>query len=208
MYSQPCCAVVFLILRWIGMRHCNPQVLYFCPASRTLACSRSPSIFGHRLLNNHLSPMTCAEIRPYMYETLMSLVGVHAQVCSVSESLLDRALFTLVEELASEALRCFRQVKRFGMGGMLRVCSFFTVLILPSPRGPLDGRCALGHLIMGDTAANCFLFHDRLPSKSNSCNRRLGDMCPLRRLRHYPIFILASLKHTPGDLGMKICKQI
>ncbi|KAF9523252.1 exocyst complex component sec5 [Crepidotus variabilis] len=60
------------------------------------------------------------EIRPYMYETLMSLVGVHAQVCSVSESLLDRTLHTLVEELANEALRCFRQVKRFGMGGMLR----------------------------------------------------------------------------------------
>lgn len=51
----------------------------------------------------------------------MTLVGVHAQVCNVAESLLDRALNSLVEELASEALRCFRQVKRFGIGGMLRV---------------------------------------------------------------------------------------
>ncbi|PPQ68923.1 hypothetical protein CVT24_007667 [Panaeolus cyanescens] len=60
------------------------------------------------------------EIRPYMYETLMSLVVVHAQVCSVAEPLLDRTLNILVEDLAGEALRCIRQVKRFGMGGMLR----------------------------------------------------------------------------------------
>ena len=62
-----------------------------------------------------------AEIRPYMYETLITLVGVHAQVCSITEDLLDRTLNAIVEELATEALRCFRQVKRFGMGGMLRV---------------------------------------------------------------------------------------
>ncbi|TFK41615.1 exocyst complex component Sec5-domain-containing protein [Crucibulum laeve] len=60
------------------------------------------------------------EIRPYMYETLMYLVGVHAQVCNTAEPLLERTLSALVEELADEALRCFRQVKRFGMGGMLR----------------------------------------------------------------------------------------
>lgn len=61
------------------------------------------------------------EIRPYMYETLMYVVGIHAQVSSVGELLLDRTLNALVNELADEALRCFRQVKRFGMGGMLRV---------------------------------------------------------------------------------------
>lgn len=60
------------------------------------------------------------EIRPYMYETLMYLVSTHAQICRVAEPLLDRALNALVEELANEALSCFRQVKRFGMGGMLR----------------------------------------------------------------------------------------
>ncbi|EIM87714.1 uncharacterized protein STEHIDRAFT_147005 [Stereum hirsutum FP-91666 SS1] len=60
------------------------------------------------------------EIRPYMYETLMFLVGVHAQVSSAAAPLLDRTLNALVEDLAQEALRCFRQVKRFGMGGMLR----------------------------------------------------------------------------------------
>jgi len=51
----------------------------------------------------------------------MCLVGVHARVCSTAESLLDRTLNALVEEIAGEALRCIRQVKRFGMGGMLCV---------------------------------------------------------------------------------------
>ncbi|KAJ8087260.1 Exocyst complex component S5 [Marasmius tenuissimus] len=60
------------------------------------------------------------DIRPYMYETLMYLVGVHAQVSSAAEGLLERTLKFLAEELADEALRCFKQVKRFGMGGMLR----------------------------------------------------------------------------------------
>lgn len=68
-----------------------------------------------------LTRMKIAEIRPYMYETLMYLVGVHAQVSNAAEPLLERTLNTLAEELAEEALRCFRHVKRFGMGGMLRV---------------------------------------------------------------------------------------
>ena len=51
----------------------------------------------------------------------MYLVGVHAQVSDVAPPLLDRTLNTLVESLAEEALLCFKQVKRFGMGGMLRV---------------------------------------------------------------------------------------
>src|SRR5258708_31552994 len=69
---------------------------------------------------------TCftAEIRPYMFETLLYLVGVHAQVNEVAPPLLDRMLNALVESLVEEALRCFRQVKRFGMGGMLRVGHF------------------------------------------------------------------------------------
>ena len=62
-----------------------------------------------------------SEIRPYMFDTLIYLVGVHAQVSSAAPSLLDRALGALVDDLAEECLRCFRQVRRFGMGGMLRV---------------------------------------------------------------------------------------
>ncbi|KAI0777231.1 exocyst complex component Sec5-domain-containing protein [Trametes elegans] len=60
------------------------------------------------------------EIRPYVYETLMFLVGIHAQVSAAAAPLLERTLNALVEDVADEALRCFRQVKRFGMGGMLR----------------------------------------------------------------------------------------
>jgi exocyst complex component 2 len=56
-----------------------------------------------------------------MYEMLIALVSIHAQVCNTAELLLDRTLNAIVEEVATEALRCFRQVKRFGMGGMLRV---------------------------------------------------------------------------------------
>jgi exocyst complex component 2 len=56
-----------------------------------------------------------------MYETLIYLVGIHAQVSKAAEPLLERTLSALVDDLAEEALRCFRQVKRFGMGGMLRV---------------------------------------------------------------------------------------
>ena len=72
-----------------------------------------------------------------MYETLIALVSVHAQVCSIAEQLLDRSLNAIVEELASEALRCFRQVKRFGMGGMLRVRFTLLPVIVIS-----DGRSA------------------------------------------------------------------
>lgn len=50
----------------------------------------------------------------------MYLVGVHAQVNAAAPPLLERTLHALVEDVADEALRCFRQVKRFGMGGMLR----------------------------------------------------------------------------------------
>ncbi|KAJ7695444.1 exocyst complex component Sec5-domain-containing protein [Mycena rosella] len=60
------------------------------------------------------------EIRPYMFEALIYLVTVHAQVSSISEALLARTLMTLVEALAAEAFRCFKQIPRFGMGGMLR----------------------------------------------------------------------------------------
>ena len=65
-----------------------------------------------------------------MYETLIAIVSVHAQVCSIAEQLLDRTLNAIVEEVATEALRCFRQVKRFGMGGMLRVCLPFSPVIV------------------------------------------------------------------------------
>ena len=65
-----------------------------------------------------------------MFDALIFLVGVHAQVSSAAPSLLDRALGALVDDLAEECLGCFRQVRRFGMGGMLRVSA-------PPPMGRL-----------------------------------------------------------------------
>lgn len=56
-----------------------------------------------------------------MYEALLYLVSVHSHVSVVAPGLLDRTMRSLVEDLTSEALACFQQVKRFGMGGMLRV---------------------------------------------------------------------------------------
>ncbi|KAL0958155.1 hypothetical protein HGRIS_000321 [Hohenbuehelia grisea] len=60
------------------------------------------------------------EIRTYMFETLMHVVEVHAQVSSVSEALVERTICALVDDLSDEALRSFKQIPRFGMGGMLR----------------------------------------------------------------------------------------
>ncbi|KAG8898325.1 hypothetical protein FRB99_007508 [Tulasnella sp. 403] len=51
---------------------------------------------------------------------LQCLVEFHSKVNAVSKNLLDRAMNTLVADVTSEALRCFKQVRRFGMGGMLR----------------------------------------------------------------------------------------
>ena len=56
-----------------------------------------------------------------MYRTVVYLVGVHAQVSSAAEHLIERTMTHLVDELAAEALRCFGTIDRFGMGGMLRV---------------------------------------------------------------------------------------
>jgi exocyst complex component 2 len=56
-----------------------------------------------------------------MYEALLYLVGIHSQVTVVAKNLLERTMNALVEDVASEGLTCFQQVKKFGMGGMLRV---------------------------------------------------------------------------------------
>jgi hypothetical protein len=57
-----------------------------------------------------------------MYMALMGLVEIHAQISRVAENLLERGMNALVEDIAQVALLSFKQVKRFGMGGMLCVC--------------------------------------------------------------------------------------
>lgn len=56
----------------------------------------------------------------FVYDALLSLVLVHAQVTATAKPLLERTLGALVEELAKEALDSFSRVERFGMGGMLQ----------------------------------------------------------------------------------------
>ncbi|KAG8743871.1 hypothetical protein FRC12_014937 [Ceratobasidium sp. 428] len=60
------------------------------------------------------------EVRAYIYEALTYLVQIHAQISEVARPLLDRALNTIVDEVVQDSLGCFKQIKRFGMGGMLR----------------------------------------------------------------------------------------
>jgi hypothetical protein len=73
------------------------------------------------------------DVRPYVYEILMYLVTVHAEVSATARNLLDRTLGTLIGEVVDEALQCFRQIPKFGMGGMLRVSDSCS----SSSRGPM-----------------------------------------------------------------------
>lgn len=66
--------------------------------------------------------LSIEEVRDYVYQALLTLVRVHAQVSSVAKPLLERTMNSLVDDLTSEAFTCFQKVERFGMGGMLRVC--------------------------------------------------------------------------------------
>ncbi|CAO3656981.1 unnamed protein product [Mucor hiemalis] len=60
------------------------------------------------------------EVHPFVYEALMTLVMVHAQISSATKQIVPRALSKLLESMASDCLDSFRQVERFGMGGMLQ----------------------------------------------------------------------------------------
>lgn len=60
------------------------------------------------------------EVHPYIYDALLSLVLVHAQVTAIARSLVTRTVGALVEEVAKHALGCFKQVRSFDMGGMLQ----------------------------------------------------------------------------------------
>ncbi|CAO1633663.1 unnamed protein product [Parajaminaea phylloscopi] len=59
-------------------------------------------------------------VHPFIYEALLALVQVHAQVQSVAKSLINRTITSLLENLTDVILDSFRQIPRFGMGGMLQ----------------------------------------------------------------------------------------
>lgn len=61
-----------------------------------------------------------AEVHPFIYEALLSLVQVHAQVRAVAKPLVQRTLTALLDDLARETLDSFGQIDRFGVGGMLQ----------------------------------------------------------------------------------------
>ncbi|ORZ16960.1 exocyst complex component Sec5-domain-containing protein [Absidia repens] len=60
------------------------------------------------------------EVHSFVYEALMTLVMVHSQISGVAKQLVYRALSFLLEAMANDCLESFRQVERFGMGGMLQ----------------------------------------------------------------------------------------
>ncbi|KAN0060309.1 Exocyst complex component S5 [Thecaphora frezii] len=59
-------------------------------------------------------------VHPFIYESLLLLVQIHAQVRAVTKPLVTRTILALVEDLAKETLECFTKIPRFGMGGMLQ----------------------------------------------------------------------------------------
>lgn len=144
-------------------------------------------------MNPHTLACICAhkpfhtEIRPYMYETLMYLVGIHAQVNSAADPLVARTLSALVDEVADEALRCFRQVKRFGMGGMLRVSY-------------------LPYSTFSRSIGN--LMNHRQLWKSNLCTRRSAAMLHPRRTSLCVSCITRFRRRMRAGLGTRICRCI
>ncbi|KAG0222103.1 hypothetical protein BGX31_009344 [Mortierella sp. GBA43] len=59
-------------------------------------------------------------VHSYMYDALLSLVVVHSQITEIAPPLVNRALSALFVNMAQDCLKCFQQVERFGMGGMLQ----------------------------------------------------------------------------------------
>ncbi|CAG8478107.1 13674_t:CDS:10 [Acaulospora morrowiae] len=60
------------------------------------------------------------EVHSFVYEALLSLVLVHAQVSEIAKHLVSRTLSVLLENMARDFLEAFQKVKKFGMGGMLQ----------------------------------------------------------------------------------------
>ena len=71
-------------------------------------------------------------VRSYVYDIMNYLVELHAQVCTISEGLLDRTLNAVLGQLVDEIVKCFSQVKEFGTGGLLTVRGFFLFFVRKS----------------------------------------------------------------------------
>ncbi|KAH0602818.1 uncharacterized protein H6S33_008468 [Morchella sextelata] len=60
------------------------------------------------------------EVRPYIYDALLTLVHVHSQVTTTAPSLTQPILSHLLEQLSKELLEAFKQRKRFNLGELLQ----------------------------------------------------------------------------------------
>ncbi|GES86089.1 exocyst complex component Sec5-domain-containing protein [Rhizophagus clarus] len=58
------------------------------------------------------------EVHSFVYEALLSLVIVHAQISDIVKPLINRALTALLESMANDCLEAFQKVEKFSLGGM------------------------------------------------------------------------------------------
>ncbi|RIA91034.1 exocyst complex component Sec5-domain-containing protein [Glomus cerebriforme] len=58
------------------------------------------------------------EVHSFVYEALLSLVLVHAQISDIAKPLVNRTLTALLESMAIDCLEVFQKVEKFSLGGM------------------------------------------------------------------------------------------
>lgn len=60
------------------------------------------------------------EVRPYVYEALLSLVLVHTQVSTTASSLTSQVLSYLLEQVSRELLEAFKQRQRYTLSSLMQ----------------------------------------------------------------------------------------
>lgn len=60
------------------------------------------------------------EVRPYVYEALLSLVLVHTQVSTTASSLTSQVLSYLLEQASRELLEAFKQRPRYSLAALMQ----------------------------------------------------------------------------------------
>jgi exocyst complex component 2 len=60
------------------------------------------------------------EVRPYVYEALLSLVLVHTQVSTTASSLTSQVLSYLLEQTSRELLEAFKQRQRYTLSALMQ----------------------------------------------------------------------------------------
>lgn len=81
------------------------------------------SVFRNGILHSGIDWQSATRpsgVHSFIYEALLALVQVHAQVQSVAKPLINRTISTLLEGLTQVILESFQQVQQFSMGGMLQ----------------------------------------------------------------------------------------